>query len=296
MTKEDGMSTLPRRQLGRQLRRLRMEAGITVDAAAAALQRSAPTIWRQESGRAPLRVADVLACCRLYGADERTTEELAELAQETHTVGTMWWMSYAGAVPKRLAMLLSLEQEASRIREYDAELAIGLLQTAAYAGAAVDLARPRLSDVEIEKSVAVRLERQKILTRRTPAPPALDVILGEAALLRAPGSGVMAAQLRHLVERTRLRNISVRVLPLSAGLHPAQVAGRCFTILDFPRPRVGPPEPPVVYTPTLTAGYFLEEAGDVQAYDQVWSELDKLALGEDDSMAMISNVAGRYER
>ena len=43
-------STVPRRQLGRYLRDLRGEAGMTVRAAARELERSEPTMWRIENG------------------------------------------------------------------------------------------------------------------------------------------------------------------------------------------------------------------------------------------------------
>ncbi|SCL28174.1 Scr1 family TA system antitoxin-like transcriptional regulator [Micromonospora inyonensis] len=47
---EDGASTVPRRQLGRMLRELRLAAGVTLDAAVVALQCSRQKVWRIETG------------------------------------------------------------------------------------------------------------------------------------------------------------------------------------------------------------------------------------------------------
>lgn len=64
---DDMGSTVPRRQLGRALRDLRTEAGITLDAAAEALECSRQKVWRIESGLGSMRGVDVRAMCELYG-------------------------------------------------------------------------------------------------------------------------------------------------------------------------------------------------------------------------------------
>ncbi|WP_341483454.1 Scr1 family TA system antitoxin-like transcriptional regulator [Micromonospora cathayae] len=44
-----------------------------------------------------------------------------------------------------------------------------------------------MTDDGRERLVAVRLDRQRLLRRRLPPPPRLDVVLAEAALLRVAG-------------------------------------------------------------------------------------------------------------
>jgi DNA-binding XRE family transcriptional regulator len=60
----DPGSTVPRRQLGRYLRRLREEKGITVKAAADVLECSFQKVWRIEKGAVPVRGPDVKLLAR----------------------------------------------------------------------------------------------------------------------------------------------------------------------------------------------------------------------------------------
>ena len=73
---EDIGSTVPRRQLGRLLRQFRNEAGVTLDAAAEALEYSRQKIWRLECGQGSVRVLDVKAMCELYGVSPEMTEAM----------------------------------------------------------------------------------------------------------------------------------------------------------------------------------------------------------------------------
>ena len=91
-------STVPRRQLGRNLRDLRNRSMLTVRTAAAELEWSEPKLWRIESGRTSLRSLDVEAMCRIYGAPPDLTEALMGLAKETKARG--WWHSYGDVIPR----------------------------------------------------------------------------------------------------------------------------------------------------------------------------------------------------
>lgn len=78
--------------------------------------------------------------------------------------------------------------------------------------------------------------------------------LSEAVLLRVVGNpATMAEQLQHLLDVGRFPNVSIRVLPLSAGLHFGAVAGP-FVMLDFPLRNRVEPDPPVIYSESLTGG------------------------------------------
>jgi transcriptional regulator with XRE-family HTH domain len=124
-------STVPRRQLGRYLRSLRIEAGLTVRAAAKELERSEPTLWRMESGQVAVRALDVEQMCRLYGAKEDMTKALMALAKETKAKG--WWQTYGDVVPEWFDLFVGLEAAANRMSEYEHSLIPGLFHTEAYA-------------------------------------------------------------------------------------------------------------------------------------------------------------------
>ncbi|MGN9918471.1 helix-turn-helix domain-containing protein [Micromonospora palomenae] len=288
---EDVGSTVPRRQLGRLLRQFRTEAGVTLDAAAEALEYSRQKIWRIESGLGPVRVLDVKAMCELYHVSPEMTEAMRGLAAETKSKG--WWHAYGDAVPSWFELYVGLESAASRLRGYDESLIPGILQTKEYAHSLYRLGRT-LSDEERERAVQVRLQRQALLMRRLPAAPRLESVLSEAVLRRIVGGpAVMTAQLDHLLKLSELPNVSVKVLPLAAGPQPGAVAGT-FMILDFPPTKGGraAPEPSVVYSESLTGALYLDKPDELAAYERVWKGLDALALGEAESKDMIKRITG----
>jgi transcriptional regulator with XRE-family HTH domain len=286
---EDMGSTVPRRQLGRMLRQLRSEAGVTLDAAAAALECSRQKVWRIESGLGSARALDVKAMCQLYDVAPELVTALTGLAGETKAKG--WWHAYGDAIPEWFEMYVGLEAAASRLRRYDEALIPGLLQTRSYARAVYDH-RAEVSHEERERLVEVRLQRQSLLTRRLPLAPKLEVVLHEAALLRIVGSrDTMAQQLHHLLEAKDLPRVSIRVLPLSAGLHRGVEAGT-FVMLDFPPGNRTTPEPPIIYSESWTGALYLDKPDEIAAYETVWTSLNALALDEGQSRHMINKIIG----
>ncbi|MFJ1539922.1 helix-turn-helix domain-containing protein [Micromonospora chalcea] len=288
---EDIGSTVPRRQLGRLLRQFRNEAGVTLDAAAEALEYSRQKIWRIECGLGSVRVLDVKAMCELYGVSAEMTDAMRGLAAETKSKG--WWHAYGDAVPSWFELYVGLESAAAHLRRYDESLIPGLLQTREYA---LGLFHPgsRLSMEERERAVEVRMQRQALLTRRLPTPPRLEAVLSEAVLRRpVGGASIMVDQLSHLLGTSELPNVSVRVVPLAAGPHPGAVAGS-FVILDFPATKGGraAPEPSVVYSESLTGALYLDKPDELAAYENTWKGVDALALGEAESRDMIKRIIG----
>ncbi|MFG1744162.1 helix-turn-helix domain-containing protein [Micromonospora chalcea] len=284
---DDMGSTVPRRQLGRALRDLRTEARMTLDGAAEAMQCSRQKMWRIETGLGPTRAVDVKALCELYAATPELTTALVALANETKAKG--WWHSYGDAIPDWFELYVGLESAAARLREHDDTLVPGLLQTPGYTRG-VYQNRPNMPAEELEEVLEVRRRRQEILVRRLPKAPQLEWVLSEAVLLRCVGSSaVMAEQLDRLLERTTLPNVSVRVLPLSAGAHYGALAG-AFVMLDFPLGNRVVPDPSVVYSESVTGALYLDRPEEFAVYEKVWASLVSLSLDEEQSRRMIGKI------
>ncbi|GIJ26421.1 transcriptional regulator [Micromonospora qiuiae] len=284
---DDMGSTVPRRQLGRALRDLRTEARMTLDAVAEAMQFSRQKLWRIESGLGPARAVDVRAMCELYAATPELTGALTALAGETKAKG--WWHAYGLAIPDWFEMYVGLESAASRLREHDDTLIPGLLQTPGYTRG-VYQNRPNMPPEELEEVLEVRRRRQEILVRRLPKAPKLEWVLSEAVLLRCVGSPViMAEQLDRLLGRTILPNVSIRVVPLSAGAHYGALAG-AFVMLDFPLGNRVHPDPSVVYSESVTGALYLDRPEEFAVYEKVWASLLSLALDEEQSRRLISKI------
>ncbi|MEV4846676.1 helix-turn-helix transcriptional regulator [Micromonospora matsumotoense] len=284
---DDG-SSVPRRHLGRVLGQLRAEAGMTVDGAAEALQFSRRKLWQIEAGRSAVSRSDVRIMCERYAARPELTGALVTLAGETRARG--WWHAYGDPLPRWCEPYVSLAADARRLREHADGMVPVLLQTREYA-TAVCRQRPDLTGADRDRLVEVRLRRQEVLRRRLPAPPRLEVVLAEAVLLRAVGDpAVMVAQLRHLVEASRLPQVSLRVVPLAVGVHRALLAGP-FLLIDFPPVNRVEPDPPVVYRELLTGALYLDGESEVAAYEEAWAGLDAVALDHDESRRLIEKIS-----
>jgi len=282
-------STVPRRQLGRNLRDLRNRSMLTVRTAAAELEWSEPKIWRIESGRTSLRSLDVEAMCRIYGAQPDLTEALMALAKETKARG--WWHSYGDVIPEGFYVYFGLEEAASHLAVYQSELVPGLLQTEDYARTLIRTNHPTLAEAEIERRVELRMARQVLLTRVT-APAVLNAVLNEAVLCRPiGGTPVMLRQLERLRDSSELPTVSIRVVPFNVGLHHSAMSGP-FVILRFPRNGTGQEsEPPTVFVESFTGALYLDKPHEVERYTTAFTHTWESALDETASAELITRVA-----
>jgi transcriptional regulator with XRE-family HTH domain len=282
-------STVPRRQLGRYLRDLRNAAGLTVRDAARGLEWSEAKMWRIETGQTSLRSLDVEAMCRIYGARSDMTAALMGLARETKARG--WWQAYGDAVPEWFDLYVGLEAAASRLSLYEQELVPGLLQTEDYARTLITADHPEEGSEGAERRVRLRMARQALVSRSID-PPALQVALNES-VLRWPVGGptVMAAQLERLAAASELPNVSLRVVPFSAGFHPGILSGS-FNILRFPLNGNGADsEPPTMYADLYTGALYLDKPQEIEHYSGTFTGIWQHALDEPSSRELIRQAA-----
>ncbi|WP_330175828.1 helix-turn-helix domain-containing protein [Streptomyces sp. NBC_01498] len=289
MTATTTGSTVPRRQLGRRLRDLRNQARFTVRAAAKVLEWSEPKIWRIETGQTSLRSHDVETMCRVYGADAKLTEGLMGLAKETKARG--WWHSYGDVIPENFDLYIGLEEAASHLSWYESELVPGLLQTDDYARTLIREDNRGVSEEEIERRVHVRIARQALLSRVTAA-PTVDVALNEAVLRRpVGGQKIMEDQLDRLVHLNSLPNVSLRVVPYSAGLHAGMMSG-AFVTMRFPVGADGrETEPPTVYVEGFTGALYLDKPNEIARYDGAFESIWGSAHDEAGSTSLLKQAA-----
>ncbi|MBF6079980.1 helix-turn-helix domain-containing protein [Nocardia cyriacigeorgica] len=272
--------TVLRIALGGQLRKLREGKGITREAAGDAIRGSHAKISRLELGRTGFKERDIRDLLTLYGVhdpDER--ESFLELARKANEPG--WWHRYSDLLPSWFGTYLGLEQAATKIRTYEAHLVPGLLQTPEYARAVVTLG---YEDADTDRRVAVRQRRQEILRRSDP--PFVWAVIDEAALHRPVGGPeVHRAQMRHLIELAQLPNVTIQVVPYSAGEHAA--AGSSFSILRFAEAEL----PDIVYLEHLTSALYLDRREDLALYLSVMDRLSVQAARPERSMEIISDYA-----
>ncbi len=268
-------STMPRRQLGRQLRDLRNRARMTTRVAAQRLEWSEAKIWRIETGQTSLRSLDVEAMCKVYGAPVEIVEPLAALARETKARG--WWTEFSDVIAEGFEVYIGLEEAAARVFTYETDLVPGLLQSEEYTRAVLIGARPDITADELERRIAVRAARQAAITREH-SPIRLEAVITETLLWhRVGGPDVVVAQLEHLRRMCDLPNVEVRVVPTDTGYHDGMDSGR-FVLLEFPDSAGDVPEPPVVYVETFTGSVYYDKEPEIDRYRSAFTDIKAVAM------------------
>lgn len=274
--------TVRRRELGALLRVLRNEKGLTVEQVADRLLCSSSKVSRMETGHGIATLRDIRDLCDLYEVtDKAERERMTRLALEGKKQG--WWESY----DLDFDTYVGLENEATELKYYQSTIVPGLLQTAAYARAMLDVNIPKLTPDRIDELLEVKLTRQSVLRRELPL--SLWAVFDEAALHRLVGGRqVMCAQLGRLVDVSSNPNVTMQVIPYEAGAHPAMDS--TFNLLDF-----AGAVPSVVYVEGLSGWRYLERPAEIEKYQQVFDNLRKLALSPKDSTELIAKIGTTYK-
>lgn len=261
-----GSSTMVRRQLGRRLRDLRVQARKTQEDVAATRLMSLGKLKLIEHGRSMVRSGDVYELCQIYGADDTTATELRALATATTQDG--WWQPYAAGLVKGFTTYLDLESSASRLSIFSPILVHGLLQTREYALLVQDATVSKLVTPEERlRHVELRLQRLPALLARVD-PPTVHIVLGESAFrARVPDERAMQDQVDHLCAVAALDNVTISVLPFSIGVHQGWLGP--FSLLDFD----DADDPSVAYVESYAGARYDDQAASVTRHREVFEDL-----------------------
>jgi transcriptional regulator with XRE-family HTH domain len=261
---QSGSPTARRIMLGARLRRLREAAEISRAQAGYAIRSSESKISRLELGRVSFKVRDVTDLLTMYGVtDLEQRETFIELVSRSNEVG--WWHRYTDLVADWFQDYLGLEESATRIQTCEQTFVPGLLQTEDYAKAIATHGWSPLAGQSAQGQVTVRMRRQALLDR--PDAPKLWAVIDESVLHRPIGGRqVMLAQIEHLLELTKRRNITVQMVPYEFSGYAAEGS---FTMLRFAEPEL----PDVVYIEHLSGALYLDKRSDTELYSRVFDRL-----------------------
>lgn len=258
--------TVLRMVLGKRLRQLREQAGVSFEEAARAIEVTPLTVRRIEKAEVGLRIPYVRELLRAYGVPAAEIDGFLALAREANRPG--WWYKFRDVLPEWFRAYVSLESEASVIRLYEPHYVPGLLQTYDYATALMRVGFPNESKEEIARRVDLRLRRQDLLAK--PDAPAVWAIVDETVLRRPVGGPeVMRAQIDRLAEVCSMPKVRIQVMRFSVGAHPGAYG-------PFHHFRFGFSElPDIVYTENLAGSVYYDRPEDVVAYLEV---LDRMSV------------------
>ncbi|MGW5686481.1 helix-turn-helix domain-containing protein [Nonomuraea sp. NPDC003754] len=206
---------LARQALADRLRELRLDAGLTSRALAAAAGWHEAKTSRIEHGKKAPFEADVRAWADACGRSELVAELIAEL----RAADSMWldWRRAERSGLKHLNVAVrDLYERTRRFRIYSSVMIPGPVQTADYVTAVLTAIRRRrgVTVDDVAATVAERMARQHIVYE---GDHRFAILLEEATLrMRIGGSAVLAGQLRHLLAIQNLPSMALGIIPAEA--------------------------------------------------------------------------------
>ena len=280
MTKRPGPS-VRRRQLGKMLAELRLNANVQRRDAAEWLGVTEQHMSRIETGKSSIKDQTVRSLCQLYDVEANDLEVMLRLARESAQRG--WWSAYRDTLPDWARQLVGQEADAQHFWSYEPEIVPGLLQTTDYVAAINRILYPDMSEAQIARQQELRRERQQRLNEDNP--PTLHFYLSEAVVRHVIGNReVMAGQLDYLAEVSRFSHVEIRVVPFAAGGHAAMSSS--FVLIQLPEED----SPAFAYVEHDRGATYQENPADIDRYTVVVDLLDKTALDEADSRALIEQA------
>lgn len=273
---------LERVQVAATLRRLREDEGISRDQAADELGCTVSKIGDIETGRSGVKPAELERLLELYRAPEEERPGLIATARVSRTRRPR--TTHTVDVPAGHRRFTDLEAQAVSAIYYSPELISGVLQTPAYARAVLEWSDWH-DQAAVERRLALRMERGRVLCRTDRPPVSYWCILGEAALrTNVGGPAVMLEQLDHLLTcANSMANLVVQVLPSGTGPHVFM--GMTLTLLRF-----APPAPDIVHVEAPDQDRFIDREAEVARIAARLELLKAKALSREDSLDLIAHV------
>jgi transcriptional regulator with XRE-family HTH domain len=279
----DFTSTARRRELGAELRRIRLQRGYNGLDLARRLSWTSTMLSRVETGKRPISRTEVITYTAMCGVAGDRLDELLGLASEPDDYRLK---SHDGQIPDELQSLIFHETTATEIENFQPIYIPGVMQTEEYARALfweTGLEEP----AKIEQCVRIRMVRHGILTKVNP--PQCTFHVHENVLRSMIGSPqVMYEQMLFLLFLGTRPQCSIRVVPASAG--GRGLAAGSFQIFGYPEGS------PVISVQHETTSEFLESRKDQLSYRTVLERLASVALDNAQSREFISRMASDYER
>jgi hypothetical protein len=280
---DDVSPTLARRMLLDALGRLHDHYGRNTDQVGSELGVDGSTVARWlNGGKQRLTAHDVRGLCGVYRADAETTAQLIKMAQDAGSKGVTqrlpWFSNY------QFGSFLDLERDADEVVTVETTVIPGILQTERYARVVIRAGAPAsaLTEDDVTERVALRMERQRILRRDRPAE--LLAYLDEAVLRRGiDDKDAWHEQLTHVLTASAWPNVTLRVLPFSAGPHAAASSGP-FVLLSLAA------LVDVAYAENPVNALYMETREETDRYRAVVQLLKAQSLDPDESAAMITNA------
>jgi transcriptional regulator with XRE-family HTH domain len=281
---EVGSPLVQRRRLRVELKKARQTSGLTQEKVASEMDWSLSKVIRIESGSSGISANDLKALLQLYGVkDPGQVDSLVALARAARE--RSWWSAYRDVASQSLLQLIEYESEAHAVRQFETLFIPGILQTEDYARAVLQNHYDEGPGSEqLRALVELRTRREDLFDAENG--PSFHFVLDEAVVHRlVVGPSVMRRQLRRLIEVANRPNITIEIVPFSAGLHPGMKGP--FEIIEF----ADPPVSDIVYLEGPRVDIISDDPEEILKYREAFERLVKASLGPRDSLTLIARIA-----
>ncbi|MFI1731429.1 helix-turn-helix domain-containing protein [Streptomyces acidicola] len=276
-----GRPTVRSRRLGAALKRYRQAAKLDQPQAAEIIAAHQTRVSRIESGHVIARPIEIRTLLKAYGVDDAEVRaKLENLAKHSKKRG--WWLEHAAHLRPDYLDHIALEDDATYIREWQPGLVPGLLQTLTYAEAVISAGPDYIAPEVIAQLVKVRKARQAKVEE---GGASYTTILWEAVIAHSLVSvEIHREQLAAILEVAKRKNVTVQVLPFSAGALAASTSA--FSSFSFD----AEPTVEAVTMENLRGTSVLEAPEDLAAYGNAFDLLRSAALAPDASIKLIRDT------
>lgn len=271
-----------KRALGARLREIRIDAGLTARALAAATGQHYTRVSKIENGVQAPTDDDIRDWCRACG----TEKQVPDLIATAHAVESAYleFRRQARDGMKRVvgAHTQALYDATSHFRIYEHNVVPGLFQTAAYCAAMLSFWIGFLdTPADLDAAVAARMERQKVIFDPGKR---FTVVLEEQALRTWFGTAeVQAGQLGRLLEMMAVPTVSLGIIPLMSERTAVASAG--FWIFDDS----------LAALETPTASIEVTRPQEVDLYTKMFGHLRDAAVFGAPARALIIKALGELK-
>ncbi|MFE0426567.1 helix-turn-helix domain-containing protein [Streptomyces sp. NPDC058953] len=265
-----------RESIAARLGGLRREAGLTGRELALRCGWSPAKSSRIEGAKTPPSDADIRAWCLACGARDQT-EDLVAANRRADEMWVHWRKLHRHGMRRAQEEVLPLYERTGRLRVYCSNLVPGVLQTEAYATALLStIAAFQGTPDDATSAAAVRVERSGVLHR---GDHRFAFLIEETVLrYRIGDAATMAGQLGYLLAVMALPNVSLGVIPFTAGrrMWPLEA----FYLFDDDQ----------VSVELLTAAVNITAPSEIGTYAGAFSDLSRIAVYGTSARALISEA------
>ncbi|MFD1662687.1 helix-turn-helix domain-containing protein [Streptomyces caeni] len=263
-----------RETVGRRLRELRQDAGLTVVQLAQRCGWHYAKTSRIENARTSPSVADIRAWCEACDAGDQAAD-LVAASRNAESMYTEWRRKIRTGLRQVQESYADLFRKTRLFRIYSSRIVPGLVQTEGYAAALLHtIAAFHGAPDDSAEAAAARLQRSRVIHE----PGRRFVLLVEEAALyyRMGDSEAMAAQLGHLLTVGALPAVSLGVIPSGLPERPIRPL-EAFHVYDDS----------LVAIELLTARVTVGQPSEVAEYLKAFEQLRALAVYGAEARALI---------